>query len=147
MQPHRTGKWVTSRSVESDIRASHDYQGGQVGSMSSLEANPSAVKWWGWGLESKTYPLDDKPQFWPYLLETLKLAKLSECSRVKVEEVRLPPCRLNDRTLARLKRTVGADVSSEKYDRLTHSLGKSYLDLLNLRRGLIRNPPDAVVYP
>ena len=118
-----------------------------MGSTSSPEANPNAVKWWGWGLESKTYPLDDKPQFWPYLLETLKLAKLRECSRVTIEEVRLPPCRLNDRALARLKQAVGADVSSEKYDRLTHSLGRSYLDLVNLRRGLIRNPPDAVVYP
>jgi alkyldihydroxyacetonephosphate synthase len=109
--------------------------------------DPNAVKWWGWGLESKTYPLDDKPQFWPYLLKTLKLAKLNRCSHVTFEEVSLPPCRLDDRTLARLKRTVGADVSSEKCDRLTHSLGRSYLDLLNLRWGLIRNPPDAVVYP
>ena len=105
------------------------------------------MKWWGWGLESKTYPLDDKPQFWPYLLKTLKLAKLSKCSRMTFEEVRLPPCRIDDRTLARLKRTVGADISTGKHDRLTHSLGKSYLDLLNLRQGLIRNPPDAVAYP
>jgi alkyldihydroxyacetonephosphate synthase len=105
------------------------------------------VKWWGWGLESKTYPLDDKPQFWPYLLRTLKLAKLNECPRVTFDEVRLPPCRLGDQTLARLKRIVGADISTEKHDRLTHSLGRSYPDLLNLRRGLIRNPPDAVIYP
>jgi alkyldihydroxyacetonephosphate synthase len=141
------GKWTTLRSVESDIRASRDYQDGQVCNTNSPEASQSAVKWWGWGLESKTYPLDDKPQFWPYLLKTLKLAKLNECSRVTFEEIRLRPRRLDDRTLARLKRTVGADVSSDKYDRLTHSLGKSYVDLLNLRRGLIRNPPDAIAYP
>jgi alkyldihydroxyacetonephosphate synthase len=147
VQPFSTGKWTTLRSVESDIRASQDYQDGQVCNTTSPQANPDALKWWGWGLESKTYSLDDKPQFWPYLLKTLKLAKLNKCSRVTFEEVRLPPCRLDGRTLTRLKRTVGADVSSEKYDRLTHSLGKSYLDLLNLRRGLIRNPPDAVAYP
>jgi alkyldihydroxyacetonephosphate synthase len=63
------------------------------------------------------------------------------------EDVQLPTSRLNDRVLTRLKRTVGADFSTEKYDRLTHSLGRSYLDLVNLRRGLIPNPPDAVVYP
>ena len=114
-----------------------------MGSTSSSEANLSAVKWWGWGLESKTYPLDDKPQFWPYLLKTLKLAKLNKCSRVKFEEVRLPPSRLDDRTLARLKRTVGADVSSDKYDRLTHSLGRSYLDLVNLRLVDFGSDPDA----
>ena len=133
--------------VKSDIRASYDYQRGQVGKTSSPETNSIAVKWWGWGLESKTYPLDDKPQFWPYLFKTLKLAKLIECPRVTFEEVKLPPSQLSDRILARLKRTVGADISTEKYDRLTHSLGKSYLDLLNLRWGLIRNPPDAVIYP
>jgi alkyldihydroxyacetonephosphate synthase len=63
------------------------------------------------------------------------------------EDVQLPTSRLNDRVLTRLKRTVGADFSTEKYDRLTHSLGRSYLDLVNLRRGLIANAPDAVVYP
>jgi len=113
----------------------------------SPETGPSTTKWWGWGLESKTYPLDDKPQFWPYLLRTLKLAKLNECPRLTFEEVRLPAGRLDDRTLAKLKRIVGADISTEKHDRLTHSLGRSYPDLVNLRRGLIRNPPDAVTYP
>jgi alkyldihydroxyacetonephosphate synthase len=119
----------------------------QVNATSNAAKSQGAVKWWGWGLESKTYPLDDKPQFWPYLLRTLKLTKLNECSRVTLEELKLPPCRLNQRTLARLKRAVGANASSDKYDRLTHSLGRSYVDLLNLRSGRIRNPPDAVIYP
>jgi len=116
--------------------------------MSNPSVEPVAVKWWGWGLESKTYPLDDKPQFWPYLLKTLRLAELRECPRVTYEQVRLPAPRLDGRTLARLKRVAGvANVSTQKRDRLTHSLGKSYLDLLSLRRGIIRSPPDAVVYP
>ena len=116
--------------------------------MGTTQTEGGAVKWWGWGLESKTYSLDDKPQFWPYLQETLKLTKLRECQRTTLEHVKLPPTRLDDRTLARLKRIVGdANVSAEKNHRLTHSLGKSYPDLLNLRKGAIRNPPDAVVYP
>jgi len=127
--------------VKYDIPQSRDCQSGQVSSTSS-------PKWWGWGLESKTYSLDDKPQFWPYLQKTLKIGKLDQCPRVGLEDVRLSPSRLDNRTLARLRRAIGsADVSTEKYDRLTHSLGRSYLDLLTLRRGIIRNPPDAVVYP
>ena len=115
---------------------------------SSRKGDAGAIKWWGWGLESKTYRLDDKPQFWPYLLKTLKLAQLNECPRVTLEDVELPPPRLDGRTLARLKQVIGsADVSTTKHDRLTHSLGKSYVDLLTLRRGIIRNPPDAVAYP
>lgn len=116
--------------------------------MSIPRTEGGAVKWWGWGLESKTYPLDDKPQFWPYLQDTLKLATLRKCPRTVFERVKLPPPRLDDKTLARLKKVVGVvNVSTEKHHRLTHSLGKSYLDLLSLRRGIIRRPPDAVVYP
>lgn len=116
--------------------------------MSSVQTEPGAVKWWGWGLESKTYPLDDKPQFWPFLQDTLKLSTLSKCPCTAFELVKLPPPRLDDETLARLKKVVGAvNVSTEKRLRLTHSLGKSYPDLLSLRRGIIRSPPDAVVYP
>jgi len=112
------------------------------------QTESGVAKWWGWGLESKTYPLDDKSQFWPFLLKTLKLRELVECPRVGIEDVKLPPSRLGNRTLTQLKRFAGAaNVSAEKYDRLTHSLGRSYPDLLSLRRGVIRNPPDAVVYP
>ncbi|MCJ7455770.1 FAD-binding protein, partial [Candidatus Bathyarchaeota archaeon] len=116
--------------------------------MGRPQTESGAAKWWGWGLESKTYPLDDKSQFWPFLLKTLKLRELVECPRVGIEDVKLPPSRLGNRTLTQLKRFAGAaNVSAEKYDRLTHSLGRSYPDLLSLRRGVIRNPPDAVVYP
>lgn len=112
----------------------------------SVEIGPA--KWWGWGTESKTYPLDDKPQFWPFLLKTLKLQELSNCPHITLEQIRLQPPRLNPRTLARLKYLTGTThVSTEKYDRLTHSYGKSYPDLLRLRNGLVPNPPDAVVYP
>ena len=38
--------------------------------MSGPQTEGGPVKWWGWGFESKTYLLDDKPQFWPYLLTT-----------------------------------------------------------------------------
>ena len=116
--------------------------------MSNGQPELDAVKWWGWGLESKAYRLDDKPQFWPYLRETLKLEILVEPPRATIDEIRLPDSRLDRRTLARLKKIVGdSNVSTDKYDRLTHSVGKSYLDLLSMRRGKIRNPPDIVVYP
>jgi len=116
--------------------------------MSGPPAGAEDIKWWGWGLESKSYPLDDKPQFWPFLKRTFKIKELAKCPRVSFDKVRLPPSRLDERTLARLRRVTGiADLSAEKYDRLTHSLGKSYPDLLTLRRGVIKNPPDAVAYP
>lgn len=116
--------------------------------MSRPQTEGGPVKWWGWGFESKTYPLDDKPQFWPYLLRTLKFADLPKCPHVPFEQVKLAPSKLDDKTITRLKRISRVvNISTEKRDRLTHSFGKSYPDLLNLRAGVIRTPPDAVAYP
>ncbi len=116
--------------------------------MGSEQTELGAVKWWGWGFESKTYPLDDRPQFWPYLMQTLGLTQMTTCPRISFEQVDLPPSRISGRTLTALKRVAGVTgVSAAKHDRLTHSLGRSYLDLLALRQGNFRNPPDVVVYP
>jgi alkyldihydroxyacetonephosphate synthase len=55
---------------------------------------------------------------------------------------------LSGAVLAALKKIVGAEnVSVEDYERAYHSYGKFYLDLLMLRHGLVKSPPDAVVYP
>lgn len=71
--------------------------------MTSPSVEVDKVKWWGWGLESKTYPLDDKPQFWPYLQKTLDLTQVAKRPRVEFEKVNLPSSRISEKTLARLK--------------------------------------------
>lgn len=58
------------------------------------------------------------------------------------------PCRLSETQIAALKEIVGkANVSTDNYDRLSVAYGKTMVDLMRLRKHIVENVPDAVVYP
>jgi alkyldihydroxyacetonephosphate synthase len=109
--------------------------------------NPEKMKWWGWGLENERYALADPHYFWAFLES--KLGPLQQSSRVScLNDIPVPPARLAQSDLARLKKICGEEsVSTENSDRLLHALGKSYLDLLRIRHGRVEAAPDAVIFP
>lgn len=58
------------------------------------------------------------------------------------------PCRLSDDQIAALEAIAGkANVSTDNYDRLSVAYGKTMVDLMRLRKHIVENVPDAVVYP
>ena len=58
------------------------------------------------------------------------------------------PCRLGETQIAALEEIVGkANVSTDNYDRLSVAYGKTMVDLMRLRKHIVENVPDAVVYP
>ncbi len=65
------------------------------------------------------------------------------------EEVELKKkSRLSQSDLKSLQKIVGTEnVSTDDFNRAYHSCGKSYLNLMKLRLGIIDSPPDAVIYP
>jgi alkyldihydroxyacetonephosphate synthase len=110
--------------------------------------NNRTLRWYGWGYEDTHYRLEDHPGTLPYLQAQLGLAA-DECSPVVAREsIQLRPNRLSAATLQQLRQIVGAEwVIISDAVRLTHSLGKSYRDLVRLRAGQIPNPTDGVVCP
>jgi len=63
---------------------------------------------------------------------------------VRVEQ----PCRLSAETLAGLAAIVGPEnVATDDLSRARVCYGKTMLDVLRLRAGVVENPPDAVVHP
>ena len=105
-------------------------------------------RWWGWGTLDRSYPLEDRPGFWPFLRERLGLRGDERSPVVDLAQIELPAPRIPPQALDGLRDLVGAEnVSISKMNRLTHALGKSYRDLVRLRRGEVENPPDAVVWP
>ncbi len=67
---------------------------------------------------------------------------------VELDEVRLPPSKLDPASLAALRAACGEQgVRTSPFERVTHALGKSLPDLLRLRRGDVEAVPEAVVYP
>ena len=109
------------------------------------------LRWWGWGTLDKSYSLEGRPDFWPTLQEWLGLpdgALQEETAPKALEDISLPPSRFEGPTLASLEDLVDGDsVFADKRTRVEHAYGKSYRDLIRLRAGRIRTPPDAVVYP
>jgi alkyldihydroxyacetonephosphate synthase len=106
------------------------------------------MKWWGWGDPGFEFPVAERPQLWPWIAETLELTETRSTPPVRREEIRLPPLLRNESFTRALAARLDADRITDSEDqRLLHSYGKSYPDLFHVRKGIVRRPPDLVVFP
>lgn len=111
-----------------------------------METRPG--KWWGWGWEDRALPVESRPVLWRYLQDRLKLDPRVRREVVRLESIRVPPSLLAPREIDELRGIVGEEnVSVEDRDRIVHSAGRSYRDLVRLRSGRVARVPDIVVYP
>jgi alkyldihydroxyacetonephosphate synthase len=120
-----------------------------MGSEIVAKAKDIETRWWGWGDINKTYPVEDRPGYIPFLAEKLDIKV--ERLRVpdpKLEDLELRESRLKKKSLKALAGVVGEEnVSTSKRDRAYHAIGKSYRDIIRAHAGDIPNPPDAVLFP
>jgi len=118
----------------------------RVGSPQCMEAR--AVKWWGWGWEERTLPVESRPALWEFLRRRLDLDPARVRRPVPMDQILPQPCLVSPDEIAELRRIVGEEnVSGDDYDRITHAAGKGYRDLVRLRSGRIERVPDLVVFP
>ncbi len=101
-----------------------------------------------WG-DKKEHPLDAlnikliKNEF-QLTNDELSSKHLYNDSEVKLSK----KCNLDVQALTFLTETVGAEnVKTDDFTRGNYSYGKYYLELIALRKGIIKNPPDAVISP
>ncbi|HLM49729.1 MAG TPA: FAD-binding oxidoreductase [Solirubrobacteraceae bacterium] len=98
--------------------------------------------WWGWGREDAHAPLPEPVA----AALSAELGALREPrGPVALEEVALPGSRLDAGVADRLGRS--ARVRTDRAARVGHAAGRSYPDLVRLRRGDGSPAPDAVVVP
>jgi alkyldihydroxyacetonephosphate synthase len=108
------------------------------------------LRWNGWGWLGHSFVIS----------RSREAAVLAELSRrlgrdvralrhpVALDEIPLPPSRLSDGVLGKLRAACGDDgVRISRFERVAHATGKSLPDLLRLRQGELRAVPDAVVLP
>jgi alkyldihydroxyacetonephosphate synthase len=106
------------------------------------------MRWWGWGVDEDAVEL---PASAEHLLD-LELGLGAE-SRPRVvrggpDDVALPRSALDAGARAALVRVVGEEhVTDDHATRVSRAAGRSYPDLLALRRGRLESAPDAVVRP
>jgi len=110
--------------------------------------NRRELRWYGWGYSDTTYSFANRPTAWPYLQTQLGLTAEVSAPVVSREAICLRPSRLDEALLGQLRQILGDDaVRIDDEVRLTHSLGKSYCDLIRLRSGQLPNPTDGVLFP
>lgn len=109
---------------------------------------PTSMKWHGWGHPHFTFPIEDKPELWPFVREKLGIERDLYQSPVDLRSIVLPEIRLSPQLIQSLKDLVGQEcLSLDSFERLTHAFGKSFPDLWRARHGRVESAPDVVVWP
>src|SRR3989304_2072386 len=108
-----------------------------------------AEKGWGcWGFDDRSIPLESRPGLHAYLRRALELPEGDVLRVPDSTKLAVAGTRLSEFDLAMFRQTASEDrMTTADLDRLTHSVGKSYRDLLRLRLGQLPPPPDLVIYP
>jgi len=103
-------------------------------------------RWWGWGEEGRSYHIADPERFWGYL--EARLGPAVPAPRIESPDaIRVPAPRLPAGVERALRAAASGGVEVEGPVRAVFSMGKSYRDLVRIRRGEVPNPTDAVVRP
>jgi alkyldihydroxyacetonephosphate synthase len=98
-------------------------------------------KHWGWGFEDQQPPPEQVEAGAASARQQLGFSPLEAERAVPLDSVELPPPRLYPpASLAHICR-------SDRYERATHSYGKSYRDVIRAFRGHFDNPTDVVAHP
>ncbi|MEX2194761.1 MAG: FAD-binding oxidoreductase [Thermoleophilaceae bacterium] len=103
------------------------------------------MRWWGWGEDDRAGGL---PAHAEALLRDEFGAGGDRVPRVDLDDVRISASVYPGGLRERLLKIVGeGHVRDDRLSRVSHALGRSYIDLLRLRGGDGSSAPDAVVYP
>jgi alkyldihydroxyacetonephosphate synthase len=109
-----------------------------VGSRASVERR---LKHWGWGYEERQPSREQLEAALPGIRERLGFGADEVEEPVPLEAIELPPPR------ARPPAALEEICRDDRYERVSHALGKAYRDVVRGFRGQIAHPPDLVAHP
>lgn len=106
------------------------------------------MKWWGWGAPDYTFDIEVRPDLWPFIRTRLKVDDRLQTPRVARAQIVLSPAVVDESFVQSLRsRLKPEQLKSDDDERLLHAYGKSYPDLLRVRRGHVKRAPDLIVLP
>ena len=94
-------------------------------------------KWWGWGPEAVEYDMHRRPEFWTWIRKTGQLPDdAAVAPRVNRDAIVLPARHANSEFEQSVGDILHADqIRCDDDDRISHSYGRSYRDLIRLLLG------------
>ncbi len=107
------------------------------------------TRWWGWGDLDQGFEVENRANIMPFMRENLGMElDRDRFSDPSLDDIDLPAPRIGDEILEALRRiSTPENVSTGKFHRVSHCMGKSYRDTLRMRMRRIDKPVDAVVWP
>jgi alkyldihydroxyacetonephosphate synthase len=100
----------------------------------------NALRFWGWGYADESLTPDEETLI-ESMASNLSAEGLVQSSEPKIADFDLPPPRIT------LPDSLSEHVSASAYDRLVHTYGKSYADMVRMFLRDTPNVPDAVAFP
>jgi len=106
------------------------------------------MKWWGWGAPDYIFDIEARPKLWPFIQTRLQAGDCLQTPCVGREQIVLRPPVVDEGFVQSLRGQLKPEqLKSDDDERLLHTYGKSYPDLLRVRRGQVTRAPDLVVLP
>lgn len=99
------------------------------------------LKHWGWGLASREAGPEELAALAPFIEQRLGFAAQPAEMPRPLDAIELPPPR------AKAPASLASLLTDGRYERVCHSLGKAYRDVVRGMRGEIPNPVDLVALP
>lgn len=107
------------------------------------------LRWDGWGAHGQDFFLKDHlSEIIQSIQNEWSLTFLPEVPSIQLEDIRVKPTRLNQDHQKSLAKIVGEEnLKLDSYERIFHSLGKSYYDVVRIRFNMIPELVDGIIYP
>jgi alkyldihydroxyacetonephosphate synthase len=107
------------------------------------------LRWNGWGSISEDFPgANHLPEILNFLREELDQTDQFFHPSVPMEEIKLPKSKITPRELGSFKKILGSkNILDSRLERILHSCGRSYYDVIRLHLNLLEDFVDLVLYP
>ncbi|TGK59957.1 FAD-binding oxidoreductase [Leptospira wolffii] len=115
----------------------------------NIDYSRSNLRWNAWGANDQDFGRKAQmPEILKLLQREFKLESIRETPAVPLESFKLPNPKLSPSDLKTLQGILGKDrLKTDRYERVFHSAGKSYYDVLRFHTNTLKNYVDAVAYP
>jgi alkyldihydroxyacetonephosphate synthase len=116
---------------------------------SNINYDRQNLRWDGWGAKDQDFFLKKHISDITQLIQKeWGISFLPDTPGVKLEQIQLKKTRLSNDFISEVHQIFSKEsFTTEAFERIFHSVGKSYFDVLRLRFNLIKEYVDGVVYP
>lgn len=105
-------------------------------------------RWAGWGRDAEAMSLAEHPKLVAHLRSCLGDLPDAGVEAAPISSLEVAPGKLGEEAVAEFVAAVGDEgLRTDAEDRIRHSFGKSYRDLVRARSGAVDRITDAVIYP